>query len=222
MNPSLHWPDLDDRTIDPDFTLHHLRAQDVARVSSCLKAWYPDIGTGAAQGFLDPHFYAENAALAGSGKGKILALLVLTAGRPAAFYAYEQDPDALSLYCRLVVIAPEFRRGGLGGHYLRLAEYLGRRMGLGFLYGLVSMKQRANMEGAEKSGWRLVGIMPGADREQVAPGVVKRVYEAIYAKQLAPAEDFMIPEPEVLSQQGRALAEVLFPELLAPVPERRR
>jgi len=42
--------------------------------------------------------------------------------------------------------------------------------------------QRA-LEGA---GWQLIGFTSGYDREEVAPGVVKRVFEAVYTKVLVP------------------------------------
>jgi len=45
----------------------------------------------------------------------------------------------------------------------------------------------------------------------VAPGVVKRVYEAFYAKVLVPDEDLLRPDPKNLSPKAKALFDLLFP-----------
>jgi hypothetical protein len=53
--------------------------------------------------------------------------------------------------------------------------------------------------------------MPGYDREEVAPGVVKRVYEAGYAKRLAPAEEFLRPEDKNMTSSVKRLFDIIFP-----------
>ena len=64
----------------------------------------------------------------------------------------------------------------------------------------------------ERAGYRLLGFVPGYVREVVAPGLVKPVYEAVYAKVLVPDEELLRPDPQNLSPKARALFEVLFPE----------
>ncbi|MGH9577053.1 MAG: hypothetical protein ACRD3R_06415, partial [Terriglobales bacterium] len=51
----------------------------------------------------------------------------------------------------------------------------------------------------------------GYDREQVAPGVVKRVFEGAYVKVLVPDEELLRPDPANLTPRARALFDVLFP-----------
>lgn len=63
----------------------------------------------------------------------------------------------------------------------------------------------------ERAGYQLLGFAPGYDREMVAPGVVKRVFEAFYAKVLVPDEELLRPDPKNLSPKGQALFDVLFP-----------
>ena len=46
----------------------------------------------------------------------------------------------------------------------------------------------------------------------MAPGVVKRVYEAVYAKVLVPDEDLLRPDPKNLTPKVKALFELLFPK----------
>jgi hypothetical protein len=74
-----------------------------------------------------------------------------------------------------------------------LGEKMGRAMGAGFIYTLATMKMPQMRLALERAGYQLIGFMPGYDRKEVSPGVVKRVYEARYAKRLAPAEEFCGP-----------------------------
>ena len=55
---------------------------------------------------------------------------------------------------------------------------------MGLVYGMATLKAPHAQRAFERAGWQLIGITPGYDREMVAPGVVKRVYEAVYAKVL--------------------------------------
>jgi hypothetical protein len=63
----------------------------------------------------------------------------------------------------------------------------------------------------ERLGWQLIGIIPGFDREMVEPGIVKRVYEAIYTKVLVDQEDFVRPRHSDMTQKTVALFELLYP-----------
>ena len=62
----------------------------------------------------------------------------------------------------------------------------------------------------ETTGWQLIGFTSGHDREEVAPGVVKRVYEAVYAKLLVPDEEVLRPDPRNLTPGAWALYGMLF------------
>lgn len=66
--------------------------------------------------------------------------------------------------------------------------------------------QRA-LEGA---GYRLLGFFPGYDREEVAPGVVKRVYQSVYAKLLVPDENVHWPDPKNMTPKTKQIFELLF------------
>jgi len=56
----------------------------------------------------------------------------------------------------------------------------------------------------------MVEESPGFDREVIAPGVVKRVYEAIYAKVLVPSE-LLRPRAQDLTPAAKALFDLLYP-----------
>lgn len=66
-------------------------------------------------------------------------------------------------------------------------------------------------KGDELVGMGSLGFMPGYDREEVSPGVVKRVFEAGYAKRLAPAEQFLRPEDKNMTPNAKRLFDVIFP-----------
>ena len=62
----------------------------------------------------------------------------------------------------------------------------------------------------ERAGYRLLGFFPGYDRVEVTPGVVKRVYQAAYAKLLAPEDEIHWPDPKNMTPRAQALYALLF------------
>jgi hypothetical protein len=78
------------------------------------------------------------------------------------------------------------------------------------MYAMATLKIPHVQRALENAGYRLVGFFPGYDREEVAPGVVKRVYQAVYAKLLVPADDVLRPDPKNMTPKSRALFELLF------------
>ena len=57
------------------------------------------------------------------------------------------------------------------------------------VYGLGTLRHPHMQATFERMGWQLIGITSRVRPERVvAPGVVKRVYEAVYAKVLVPEE----------------------------------
>jgi hypothetical protein len=69
----------------------------------------------------------------------------------------------------------------------------------------------------ESTGWQLIGFTSGYDQEQVAPGVIKRVFEGVYCNALVPDDELVRPNPDNLTPRARALFETLY-----PVPENTR
>ena len=84
-------------------------------------------------------------------------------------------------------------------------------MGAAFIYALVTLKHPHMQQGLERAGYRLLGFFPGYDRELVAPGMVKRVYQAVYAKLLAPENKVLRPDPKNMTPRTKRLYELLFP-----------
>jgi hypothetical protein len=85
-------------------------------------------------------------------------------------------------------------------------------MGAAFMYTMATLKIPYMQRALEKAGYRILGFFPGYDREEVAPGVVKRVYEAVYAKLLVPENEVLRPDPKNLTPNSKVLFELLFAE----------
>ena len=127
-------------------------------------------------------------------------------------WASEREVDSLALWGRFVVMAPDHAGKGLTRRLNEGMEEVGRRMGAAFIYAMVTLKHRFMQQGLESGGYRLLGFFPGYDRELVAPGVVKRVYQAVYAKLLAPEDKVLRPDPKNMSPSARRLYALLFPD----------
>ena len=82
------------------------------------------------------------------------------------------------------------------------------------IYTLATLKVPHMQQALERAGYQLLGLAPGYDRELVAPGVVKRVYEAWYAKVLVPDDELLLPDPANLTPKTKELFDLLFPKLM--------
>ena len=82
---------------------------------------------------------------------------------------------------------------------------------MGMIYGMATLKVPHVQRSFETLGWELIGITPGYDREMVSPGVIKRVYEAVYAKVLVTERNLLPPRTRNLTTRTRAFFELLFP-----------
>ena len=100
-------------------------------------------------------------------------------------------------------------------------EAVGRRLGLGLAYGMATLKAPHAQRAFERAGWQLIGITPGFDREMVAPGVVKRVYEALYTKVLVNDAGLLHPQRQNLTQRTQALFDWVFADPLHDQPPTR-
>jgi hypothetical protein len=83
-------------------------------------------------------------------------------------------------------------------------------VGAAFVYSLLTLKHPFAQQACERAGYRLLGMFPGYDREEVSPGVVKRVYQAVYAKLLVSEDEVQWPDPKNLTPRAAALYQLLF------------
>ena len=158
----------------------------VPQLVDVLRAHYPGIAVGNASCHLRPDFYLTRVSLDG-----------------------EEDRDFF--VGRIGAVAADHRGAHLGCNFLSLMETMGRAMGAGMVYGLATLNYPYMQKVFEQMSWQLIGIMPGFDRELIKPGVVKRIYEAVYVKVLVSSGDLPRPSPEAMTPTVRQLFELLFP-----------
>ena len=176
-----------------------------------IEKWFPDISVGVASRYVRHDFYADNVTLEGEAQKDILVVLIKRGKDLAGLFSCERDRDALALYAGLAVIAPAHRGAHLSRTCIKLVEAIGRRMGMGLVYGMATLKIPQIQEAFERLDWQLIGITPGYDRELVAPGVVKRVYEAVYAKVLVRNGGLLHPEFRNMTERTKRFFRMLFP-----------
>ncbi len=211
----MKWPDpeaLSTMWSLPDgYRNESLKRADIPALIAAINVWHPDVAVGAGSCYLREDFYAEKVSLAGETEKDVIVMVTKFDGELAGMGSWEREPDALTLYARFGAIAPEHRDAKLAVRAMEFGERLGRAMGAGFIYGMATLKIPNMQLALERAGYQLLGFTPGYDREVVAPGIVKRVYEAVYAKVLVTDEELLRPDPKNLSPKAKALFDVLFP-----------
>lgn len=215
----MNWPQIDDMSakvpLPHGYRFEQLKRSEIPLLTNSLRDWYPDITVGSASCYLREDFYARAVFLAGEPEMDVIVVLVKSGQELAAMFSCERDRDTLALYGRLGAVAPKHRGARLGPTGLVLLEFVGRAMGMGIAYGMATLKHPHMQRALEELGFQPIGVTPGYDRDLVAPGVVKRVYEAVYAKVLVPDEELLLPQARDLTPKTRALFDALFPEKLA-------
>lgn len=196
------------------YALDQLTSNDVRLVTAQLARWYPDIQAGMESPHLQPEFYFGHTALADhpeTAPRELLPIVIREREQGiVALITYERNVLARSITCRLGVLAPEHRTAHLALLGPLLLEEIGRALGAELAYYFATLKTRHQQVIAERRGFQLVGIVPGYDRDVVAEGVVKRVYEALYAKLLVSSDQVYTPPPESFTERTRAVWSVLF------------
>ena len=212
----MNWPsdeDLSAMLVLPEgYRGERLRRAEIPALVAAIAVWHPDIAVGAASCYLREDFFADKAFVDGEAGKDLLVIVIKHGDEFAGFGSWEREQDALTVYARFGAIAPQHRGAKLAVRAMEFGERLARAMGAGFIYGLATLKVPHMQLALERAGYQLLGFAPGYDREMVAPGVVKRVYEAYYAKVLVPDEDLERPDPKNLSPKAKALFDVLFPD----------
>jgi GNAT superfamily N-acetyltransferase len=187
-----------------------LKRSEIPLLVANIAAWHPDIAVGTASCYLRDGFFLDKAFLEQANEKDLIVIVIKCGDEMAGFGSWEREQDALTIYARFGAIAPQHRGAKLAVRAMEFGEKLARAMGAGFIYGLATLKIPHMQLALERAGYQLLGFAPGYDREMVAPGIVKRVYEAYYAKILVPDEELLRPDPRNLSPKARALFDVLF------------
>jgi hypothetical protein len=190
---------------------------DIPEIVCSLAQWYPGIAVGNASCHLDENFYNEKVVLDACSERDFFVLLFRKGRELAGMLSIERDRASEVLYGRVGAVSPKHRGLNLSERFPALIEMMGHSMGMGMVYGLATLHVPHMQEKFERRGWQLVGIIPGFDREMVKPGIVKRVYEAIYAKVLVDEEAFVRPRYGDMTPATAALFDLLYPGRANPV-----
>lgn len=184
---------------------------DIPDTVNAFASWYPGIAVGNASCHLKPSFYEERVVLDDQSERDFFVILFKRGQELVGVLSVERDKDSEVLYGRVGAISPQHRGQNLSERFPSLIEALGRAMGMGMVYSLATLKVPYMAEKFERQGWQLIGIIPGFDQELVEPGVVKRVYEAIYTKVLVDEDEFVRPRRSAMTAKTAALFDLLFP-----------
>lgn len=197
--------------LPPGFDLLIPSATDVPRLVRAVDEWFPGLAVSNASCFLREDFYSERVCLDGDRRGDHFVLLFCSGSEWAGILAVERDCDSQVVYGRVGTVAAAHRGAGLSRTFAPLMEAMGRAMGMGMVYSLCTLKAPQMQRGFEQANWQLAGVMPGFDREEVAPGVVRRVFEAVYVKVLVDDAELLRPQATGMTPATRRLFEMLYP-----------
>jgi hypothetical protein len=186
-----------------------IRRDEVAHLIEQLTNWYRDISVGAASCFLQHEFYSRKVFFQDATDRECIVLALKHGDELVGMFSCELHSVTRSIYAGLGVAHPSHRGTRLAQAGMAFVETLADHLGVGFIFGMATLKHPYAQRAFERAGWQLVGITPGYDRELIAPGIVKRVYEAVYAKVLA-GEGLLNPDRDNLTPRTRALFDSLF------------
>jgi hypothetical protein len=210
----MNWPNIEDLSatlpIPAGYRIEQLQRSDIHALASSFRSWFPDLATGVESCYHQEDFYDREVSLKGEPETEIFVVVVKADQELAGMFSVERREENLTLYARVGAIAPQHRGAKLLNTALILLESIGRAMGMALAYFFATLKHPYSQMAEEKSGFQLIGVAPASDRIAIAPGVVKHVYEAIYAKVLAPESDLLRPLTENLTPRTKALFEFLF------------
>lgn len=210
----MKWPTTDELRaqvqLPEGYQFERLDRTHIAPLIANIKRWHPDISVGVNSGYLREDYYQNRIHFEGEVDRDIFVSLIMFKGELVGVWSVEREVDSLALYGRLIVVAPEHRGANLIEFVIHAAEFTGRSMGAAFLYVMATLKIPHAQRALEAAGYQLLGFFPGYDREEVSPGVVKRVYQAVYAKLLVPPEEVLFPDPKNMTPKTKALFELLF------------
>jgi hypothetical protein len=219
----MRWLPLDEMlaglTIPEGIRFEQLARDQIDDVIDRLRAWYPDIVVGAESRHLDRAFYERDSALRGEELGEqrdapVYGLVCRGTSDDAivGFMSLEKNARGRQISSPMGAVEPTQRGLGIGQFGAVILEHVGRVIGAEVAFYQVTLKTTRQQRNAERHGFKLCGILPAIDRDAIAPGVVRRVYEGIYVKVLAPAGEVHVPSWKDLGEPARALWLSVFGE----------
>jgi RimJ/RimL family protein N-acetyltransferase len=188
-----------------------LRDADVDRIAALIATWYPALHVGMESGHIDPAFYRAQVHLADRpGRRGLFAWTIWSGDDPCGLCSFEYEPGSGQLAGRLLVLAPEHRGQGLATTMTHLVDALARHLGAEIILATATLAHPFSQRVLEAAGYRVVGIIPGYDRDLVGPSRALRVHEALYAKLLVDPVRCAEPDRGAMSPAVSRLFDVLF------------
>lgn len=190
-----------------------LKLDEVPLITEKLRAWYPDIVVGTESRHLEPSFYRNNYAFTdGGGDQPFYGLVCRTAGSGEilGFMSLEKNDRGRQISSPMGAIEPSQRGMGIAHIGTAILEHFGRKIGAEVALYFATLKIARTQKNAERHGFQLVGIVPAFDRDAISPGVIKRVYEGLYAKVLVDGSEVHLPSWDALIDSTRELWTHLF------------
>jgi len=220
----MKWPTIDEvRSFTPlpiGYVWDFLKSDEIEVAIAFFKTWFPSIAVGMGSPFMDRRFYEKQVVLHDQLDKEFFAVVVRQEHQIVAIATWEKIDGADVIFGRVGAVAKPHRQSNLAVTAQALGEEIGKRMGAGLIYGMATTSTPYMQQALEHAGYTAVGVMPGFDREEREPGVVLRVYEVIYAKQLAPHSDFIIPLAQNLTPTvARLYAHVFKSETESVLPD---
>jgi hypothetical protein len=187
-----------------------LRREEIPALVKCVNEWFPGISVGGASRYMREDFYRNEVLFADAPTHGKIVLSLKQDDELVGMFASEIDDDTESVYAALGVAAPAHRGSNLAHAGITFTEALGIEAAMGFAFGMATLKSPFAQRSFERAGWNLIGIAPGYDRELIEPGVVKRVYEAVYAKVLAADANILQPDRRNLTPRTQSFFDLVF------------
>ncbi|SSB98718.1 hypothetical protein SAMN04488697_113167 [Pseudomonas sp. 43mfcvi1.1] len=214
----MKWPTIDQirsfTVLPSGYTWDYLKRKEIDVAIIFFQTWFPSITVGLGSLFLNQQFYEDNVVLEDDLERGIFAIVVRQNHEIVAIATWEKIDGADVIFGRVGAVAKYHRQIKLAVAAQDLGEKMGRFMGAGLIYGMATTSAPYMQQALEHAGYKAVGIMPGFDQEETEPGIVRRVYEVIYAKRLAPHSNFLIPSVQNLTPTVARLYAEIFPETI--------
>lgn len=189
----MNWVDLvdlpPDATAPEGYTQHQLERSEIPALTASIARWYPNISAGSERALLQQGFYENDVELLGEEPRDTIVYVGKTEGKIISVACIKRELQRSALFGMFGAIDPKHRGARLAAFGSYVLDAQAKSMGMAMAYTYVTLKMPALQKALERGGFRPVGILPCSDRELVSPGVVKHVYEVIYAKVYATPEN---------------------------------
>lgn len=217
MSENFRWPKIEvikpTLKIPAGFDVAQMSEKEIPMIIDLLQKWYPDIDVGSESVHLTTDFYTKECLLKETTTDKNvypLKFFNVNDGEIIGFMSMRKDVRARSVFGGLGVTAPGHRSEGFGMLGSTIFLETAKLMKAGIVYTYVTLKHPYNQIVLEKLGFKLVGIVPAFDIDQVDGKTQKRVWEALYAKVLANPSEIESPKSEAMTPVCKKLYEHLF------------